>query len=242
MTTLLLSSRHTADDQALWRAAIQRGWKVERARGLRVPEIQDEEIVIYVEALFAPAIAASLNRQLLDPPEDWLPRLPYEYRQRTIRLTTLGEARQLETPAFVKPPNDKSFAASVYVNGAALPTEFDDEMSVLVAAPVRWRSEYRCFMLDGKVRTLSPYLQEGELSKLTDYQATDAELAEATAFASIVAADVSACVPRAIALDVGKIDGVGWAVVEANGAWGSGIYGCDPNAALDVIRAATLVR
>lgn len=35
--------------------------------------------------------------------------------------------------------------------------------------------------------------------------------------------------PAAIALDVGLIKGRGWAVVEANSAWGSGIYGCDPS-------------
>ena len=48
MTTLLLSSRHTEDDQALWRAAIGRSWSVERARGIRVPEIDDTEIVVYL--------------------------------------------------------------------------------------------------------------------------------------------------------------------------------------------------
>jgi len=36
MTTLLMSSRHTEDDQALWRAAIGRGWSVDRARGIRL--------------------------------------------------------------------------------------------------------------------------------------------------------------------------------------------------------------
>lgn len=61
MTTLLMSSRHTEDDQALWRAAIRRGWSVSRARGIRLPEINDAEIVIYVEPLYAPIIADSRN-------------------------------------------------------------------------------------------------------------------------------------------------------------------------------------
>ena len=51
---------------------------------------------------------------LAEPPDDWLPRLPMEYRKREVRLSTLGEARKLAAPAFVKPPNDKSFAARVY--------------------------------------------------------------------------------------------------------------------------------
>jgi hypothetical protein len=49
MTTLLMSSRYTDDDQALWRVAVQRGWTVERVRGIRVPELADDELVIYVE-------------------------------------------------------------------------------------------------------------------------------------------------------------------------------------------------
>jgi hypothetical protein len=69
MITLLMSSRHTEDDQALWQAAIGRGWSVARARSIRLPEIDDSEIVIYVEALYATSIAEMVGRKLLDPPE-----------------------------------------------------------------------------------------------------------------------------------------------------------------------------
>ena len=240
MTTLLLSQRHTDDDQALWRAAVQRGWQVERARGIRVPAIEDADIVIYVEALFAPEIARALGRTLLDPPEDWLVQLPAEFRQRDVRLMTLGEARTLREASFIKPPNDKSFAAQVYGSGAELPVEFDDAMSVLVAEPIRWEREYRCFVLDGQVLACSPYLRSGRLARFDGYAFTDEERAEVIAFAQQVAADERMDLPRAIALDVGIIAGRGWAVVEANGAWGAGIYGCEPGPVLDVIHAATL--
>lgn len=240
MTTLLLSQRHTEDDQALWRAAIQRGWQVERARGIRVPAIDDSDIAIYVEALFAPQIARALGRTLLDPPEDWLVQLPAEFRQRDVRLMPLGEARLLRQPSFIKPPNDKSFAAQVYDSGAELPVEFTDEMSVLVAEPIRWEREYRCFVLAGEVRAFSPYLRDNQLARLDNYAFTDEERVEVIAFAQQVAADDLANLPRAIALDVGVVAGRGWAVVEPNGAWGAGIYGCDPGPVLDVIHAATL--
>ena len=46
MTTLLMSSRHTEDDQAIWRAAIGRGWCVVRARGIRLPDFEDDEVVM----------------------------------------------------------------------------------------------------------------------------------------------------------------------------------------------------
>lgn len=59
-------------------------------------------------------------------------------------------------------------------------------------------------------------------------------------FATRVLARPDIEVPKAIVLDVGFIADIGWAVVEMNGAWGSGYYGCDPAACLEVIRHATV--
>lgn len=240
MTTLLMSSRHTEDDQALWRAAISRGWSVTRARGIRLPDIDADEVVVYVEALYAPTIAGMIGRRLLDPPVEWLVKVPFEFRKREVRLMTLGQARLLKCPSFVKPPNDKSFASQVYKSGTSLPQEFEDDMLVLVADPVQWGSEFRCFCLDRKVMTLSPYLRSGVHAQNSDYQATDDELFAATDFAERVLAATNQFTPRSVVIDVGQIVGLDWAVVEANGAWGSGIYGCDPSLVLDVIRHATL--
>ena len=78
MPTLVLSARHSEDNQALWRAAIRAGWSVERIQGIRVPaEVHTQDVVLYVESLFAPAIAQQLGVELLEAPEDWLVRLPF---------------------------------------------------------------------------------------------------------------------------------------------------------------------
>lgn len=243
MTTLLLGFRHSEDNQALWRAATQRGWDVVRIQGLNIPEIQDD-IVIYVEALFAPTIAKLLGRKLLDIPENWMENLPYNLVQRTINLMTLGEARILEDEVFVKPPNDKSFPARVYGVGYQLPAEFDDDYPVLVSDVVKWETEFRCFCLDGKVKTLSPYLRNGVLARETDFKMTLDEYNDAKAFAEFVLENEA---PRAVVLDVGQINNEDriwhkpheWAVVEANAAWGSGIYGCNPEDVLEVIQFAS---
>ena len=237
MTTLLLSSRHTEDNQALWQAAIKRGWTVERTHGIRVPEIEGE-IVLYIESLFASTIADTLGLRLLTPEEDWLVQLPHDYRKREVSVSTLGEARKLETPAFVKPPNEKLFTAKVHATGASLSGDYEDGMPVLVAEPVNWEVEFRCFVLDGFVRTLSVYLRNGELVKLDGYSTSENELEEARHFVEAVLEDPRVDVPRAVVLDVGKISGRGWAVVEANAAWGSGIYGCNPDEVLEVVRHA----
>src|SRR6187397_1328567 len=111
MTTLLLSARNTEDNQQLWRAAVQRGWNVERVRGLVIPPFQDDDVALYIESLFAPTIARRLGLRLLETEPKWLVALPRDFRHRDIQLTTLEAARDLAFPLFVKPPNEKSFAA-----------------------------------------------------------------------------------------------------------------------------------
>lgn len=238
--TLVLTPRYTGDSQLLWSAALRRGWHVERLQTWRIPEHlrQAAHPVLYVEALFGPMLADELGVRLLEPPDDWLVGLPAEYRLRDIRLTTLEQARASRTPAFVKPPADKSFPARVYT-GAELPDELPGGMPVLVSEVVAWESEFRCMILDRELRTFSLYARHGELQDDEDYAATDDEAAALTGFVSRLLADPRVELPRAIVVDVGVIAGRGWACVEANGVWGAGIYACDPDEALEVIRHAT---
>lgn len=241
MPTLILTPRFTEDSQRLWRAAGQVGWNVERLTSWRVPEhlLTVPEPVLYLETLFGPTLAARFGLRMLEPPDDWLPRLPDDYRQRTATLTTFAEARKLTTTAFIKPPNSKSFPARVYT-GAELPDGYPDESPVLVQEVVAWEKEFRCFVLDRQPRTLSVYLRNGELQKANDYATSDDEVAEVTAFVNRVLADERVDLPRTAVLDVGVIAGRGWAVVEQNSAWGSGLYGCDPAEVLEVLRHAAV--
>ena len=59
---------------------------------------------------------------------------------------------------------------------------------------------------------------------------------EAAAFLDAFIADSRTTLPPAVVIDVGRIVGKGWALVEANCVWGSGIYGCDPHEVLPVLR------
>jgi len=214
MTTLLLSARFSEDNQRLWRAAVRRGWQTERVRGIRIPDLPaDEELVLYVEGLYAPSIAGQLKLKLLESPDAWLPSLPEEYRLREVTLSTLGTARQAAFPAFVKPPNDKTFPAKVYQSPDELPDYEMESTPVLLAEPVSWEVEFRCFCLKGEVRTISPYLRNGTLARLDDFHATDQELSDATRFAEQVLNDARVDFPSASVLDVGVIAGRGWAVV-----------------------------
>lgn len=238
--TLILSPRQTPDSHALWRAAADLGWDVERLAGWRVPDHLRTvaEPVLYVEALVAPTFAAELGLALAEPKADWLPRLPHGFRRRTVGLYPIDEARRLPGPVFVKPPNDKSFPAAVLASGADIPV-WADSPHVLAAEPVEWQSEFRTFLPEGRVAAASVYLREGRLQREAGFAADEGELAEARAFAERVAAEVET--PSAVVMDVGVIRGRGWAVVELNAAWAAGLYGCDPAAALAVIRRAQML-
>lgn len=45
----------------------------------------------------------------------------------------------------------------------------------------------------------------------------------------------SETLPKAIVLDFGIIKAKGWALIEANPAWCSGLYNCDAEKALEVV-------
>src|SRR5262252_8188466 len=101
--TLILTPRFTHDSQALWRAASKAGWSVRRLESWRIPEDLRgvREPVLYLEALFGPTLAEELGLRLIEPPSDWLPRLPERYRNRRIELMKLKEARSIRDPAFI---------------------------------------------------------------------------------------------------------------------------------------------
>ncbi len=242
MPTLLLSARQTEDAQRLWQACIAEKWKVTRAQGWKVPDISPEEVVVYGEPLFAQHVAQTLGLKLQEPSVDWLPQLLLRWRGRDVRLTTLAGARAVSARSFIKPAEEKCFEARVYASGAELPPPgpLPENLPVLVQEVVDWRSEFRCFVVNRKVETLSAYWRDGQPTKTEDglWTASDTELKEARSFCESVLNDNSVPVPEAVAMDVGVIQERGWAVLECNAAWGAGIYGCDPVAVLRVLRRA----
>lgn len=243
MTTLILPPRYSEDSVALWRAAIGLGWKVKRLQGWQLPTIAEPSaIAIYGEPMFAAHVAAALECVLIEPPLSWLADLPAVYTRRSIQFTTLGAAQTWAEPAFIKPADDKSFPAQVYEAGSAIPVHdlLEPAVPVLISEPVRWRAEFRCFVSDRQVRTCSPYLRDGTLAQdaAGAWPMSAAERADLLQFCATLLSDADIGVPPAFVLDVGIIEGRGWAVIEANPCWAAGIYGCDPAAVLDVVRAA----
>ncbi len=241
--TLILSPRFTDDSVLMRGAAVRADWQVVRLSGWRIPpDMVAEPAVIYGEVLFAEAVAGQLGLALLDIPEDWLPGLPPQFLRRELRVSTLAAARAHPGPVFVKPADGrKGFAGQLYRAGAGLPSEAacPDDTPVYMAEPVTWQIEVRCFVLDGRVLTCSPYLREGRYTN-DDWSLTVEERSAAEACVEQLLAEVPA--PPAVVIDVGLIEGRGWAVVEANSAFGAGVYGCDPERVLEVLARACVPR
>lgn len=240
MPTLIVPDRKSNPDiKALEYAAYELGWEFVPMR-YQLPERFDAAVpVLYGDPLFCDIIAAQLGVRLVEPSEAFLVCLPEEWRKRRISLTTLNEARLWDDgPVFAKPAADKSFPATVYASGAALPAEesVPGTTPVLLSEPVHWEVEWRLFVREGRVVTRSPYFRNGKL----DLVARPDELGELRSFTKALLPEIEALLPPVAVVDVGKISGKGWAVVEANPAWASGLYGCDPKQTLNALSLVTV--
>jgi ATP-grasp domain, R2K clade family 2 len=245
--TLVLSPRFTPDSMALRDAAIELGWEVERLRTWRpTDELAGCDIVPYGEPLFAAVVADAMQLVLIEPSLSWIAELPFDLRRREIRFTNLRTARGLDRPAFIKPADDKCFQARVYGKGSELPEieTLGERNPVLVSEPVLWDGEFRCFVLEKRVAAISIYSRNGDLVETEhgNWPASPSELKDALTFASSVLQDARVIFPPAGVMDVGVIEGQGWAVVEANACWGAGIYGCDPRSVLQTLARACVRR
>src|ERR1043166_3988654 len=215
-----------------------------RLDGQRLPDWfdpNDGRIALFYTAPHAFDIASQLSRTLLGCNPAWTVELPGEFLRRQIRQMTLKEALALPGKSFVKHSVSKAFPADVYdsVSLAQASVKLRPGALVHVAEIVAWTVEYRCFVLDGAVVTISPYRRLDQVIEgHGDLDAPIQEVEEAKQFAiSVLQAPAVRC-PPAFVLDVGYIADRGWAVVEFNECWASGIYACDPARVLDSLSRA----
>lgn len=248
MPSLICSSRYTIDSQVLRKAAQALGWETLRLDGSQIPDWfdpPDDQIAFFYTAPHVFDIGRQLGRTLLGCNPDWAVNLPAELLRRELHQMPLAEAIDSINHHFVKHAVSKAFPAAVYDRPALIEatSKVHPRSLVHVGEPVRWTHEFRCFVAQGQVMTLSPYVYDGEI--VADYDSfpamTDEQLTEVAAFASSVLEHPDVDYPAAFVLDVGKIDGRGWAVVECNECWASGIYACNPAAVLETLLCGNAV-
>jgi hypothetical protein len=233
--SLLLSSWSLPASRALAEAARQAGWSV-HAYG----ETPGSRVVYYGGTDLALTVAARFHLALLEPPLDLLARLPAALRLREVQFAHFRDLARLRRPTFVKPadPLDKAFDAGTYADASDIraPKGIDPGLPVLVAEPVEWLAEYRCFVLEGKVVASSPYLSFGRPVWRAGEKAGPSK--DALATCGRVLWEMGDDLPPAFVVDVGLVEGRGWAVVEFNPAWCSGLLGADPVPVLAVLERA----
>ncbi len=244
MTTLILPPRYSEDSIALYQAASVENWQVERLQGWRIPENFDStrDFAIYGESLFGAVVSEQLNLGLIEPQFDWLSQIPENFKLRKIQCVTFSQAKEFDQAAFFKPADDKCFPAKIYQSGKDLSeySSLSENTPVIISEAVKWNAEFRFFIANGEIQTFSPYSRNGELIKNenNEWIAADAENQQALDFCQKLLDESPELIPPAVVIDVGEIIGKGWAVVEANPCWASGIYGCNPAKVLKTIKRA----
>jgi protein-tyrosine phosphatase len=238
--TLLLSTRTMPGTPALAQAARDAGWSV-HAWDENPPDLSGRRVVYYGRTDVVTQAAARYRLALLEPPLDLLARLPAWLRLRDVEFAHFRDLSRLKQPTFVKPadPLDRCFDAGVYsdVRDIRAPWGIAPDTPVLVAEPVEWLAEFRCFVREGQVVATSPYLSFGKPFWRTWGQGGEKAVPskDALAVCGRLLASLSPALPPAFVVDVGLVEGRGWAVVEFNPAWCSGLLGADPAAVLGVL-------
>ncbi len=243
MPTLILASREHSSDHGLAHAAEAAGWRVHDLAASPAEKL-DPPVVVYVTTETALDASRRLGLALLEPPLDLLARLPGIHLQRTVQFARFADLNRLTSRVFVKPadPLAKVFDAGLYASPADIRTHrpIPPMTPVLLSEPVEWITEYRCFLLEGRIAAFSPYIHFGRATwKPWGQGGEKAQLPGAVSdFLRRLVADQAVLLPPAVVVDIGLIDERGWAVVEFNPVFCAGLLGADPMAVLPVLARA----
>lgn len=240
MPTLILSSKKIHACQALAEVARQDRWDV-AFFDVDAPRQPRGRVVFYGGTDKAMEIAIRHGLSLLEPPFELLPALPFEFRLRAVELARFGDLNRLKAPAFLKPADalNKAFDAGIYSSARDIRehSRIADFTPILVAEPVEWTAEFRCFVLEGRIAAWSPYLSFGR-PNWKQFALNDRELplpAHLEMFCDRLFSKSRGALPPAVVMDVGLIEDRGWAVVEFNPVWCSGLLGANPRKVLAVL-------
>jgi ATP-grasp domain, R2K clade family 2 len=230
---------------ALQIAAREKGWEVLSApSGWRL----DEELtksgkkgVPYGSQIFCEVIAQQMGWTLKQNSFDWLAKVHPYYLKRKVEFMTLDQAKLIKETKFIKPADDKVFPAKVYAPGELITHEtIQGDTPTLVSDVVEWDLEYRTFV-DKRVRTWSNYMFFEHVAdpKMWNMVPMEEERLPHDFVNDVLHDmefhDMGGLITVPSVIDVGRIKGKGWAIIETNPAWASGLYGCDALQALKVM-------
>ncbi|MCX8533138.1 ATP-grasp domain-containing protein [Chryseobacterium luquanense] len=232
---IALSPMYTEDSNNLKKASINSPYELNRfnAKWSIPEEFRSNVIAVYGEDIYAEIVAEQCNLTLTKPDDNWLSKISEEFTKRKISYGRLKEFVDEEN-IFIKCSDFKNFKAGVFdqVTNIKGFDSLDLESTVFTSEVVEWELEVRCFVLNNEIKTYSSYWRNDEFDT---NQLSKTEQKDLFEFFNKFMKQYSETLPKAIVLDFGIIKGKGWALIEANPAWCSGLYDCDAEKALEVI-------
>jgi hypothetical protein len=222
-----LLSRLREEARSLALVAHRAGWSVVRRR---FDFDGSDRVAFYGDTFTATALIRRKYCALLEPEFDSLTRLSRQCVKRDVAFGRLGDLLATCPPGFLKPADGtaKVFSAKVYdeAGRAELRRDTDLDTPSLWSEPVDWTMEIRAVVHHARILSLRCYAVEGRRSpNPLACLPLEPEVASA---ASDFIADVlehRSDLPPSFVVDVGRIEGRGWAVVEFNSLWASRFFG-----------------
>lgn len=223
---------------------------VRHSLGLDAPDPADSAAFWCSGAWAGRLLATGIRHPFLAPGAAWLSGLPQEFLGRKLRSGMLGSLldRPFRRPLFVKLAEHKSqaFDARVHDDVESLRAhaaaafggrdrQLVRELAVIVSQPAEFVQEFRAFVAEGQVTTVSHYItREGGTETTWQSQGRDDGpfTGDAWRFAQAVCDAMGLEQAPGYTLDVGRLADGRWAVVEANAAWSSNPYHADPDGAV----------
>jgi hypothetical protein len=238
---LLISDKADTERDDVARAFQSGGGAVHRiARFWDPPSFDVASVRVYGAESFCLVLQQKLGFTLCSPDDELLAQVPYHFLNRNIERRTLSDIRPVDFPIFIKSVTPKQFRGAVYRTTDALASEcrgLSPETPIFVSEVVTFTSEFRSFVLRGHVLDTAIYEGAGVFDRHLRGRQDALVLTSAVEFVTTLIESVA--LPRTVVVDVGLIEGGGWAVIEFNASWGAGLNGCDAEKVLPAIISAT---
>jgi hypothetical protein len=185
---------------------------------------------------------AGLALRLCAPGQTWLSGLDSSLTGRRIETGTLGEIPH-DTIVYAKPAEAKirGFVSAKYTKqqiediyvAENVPSETILQWSVDI---LNINHEHRFFVANREIMAGSPYYVDSVVYKAG---MTSPFSDAAKEFALDAIKELKDNQPPSYTLDVGRNERTGeWLIIEANPAWSSGLYGCNPAGVIDALDVA----
>jgi hypothetical protein len=230
---IALSPIYSTDSNLINQATYSGDLKSIRCLKWNVPFNERKNIVgVYGEDFFTTHVANQCGFYLVNVENNWLANVPYKYLKRTVTHQRLKDVSIKDS--FIKPVETKYFKAGIYKTKEAINgyDSLDKDQYVYTSNIVTWDCEVRTFVLDKTVQTLSTYLKNGQYFVDSNIPKDKNGFKK---FTDAFLNDSNIKLPKAIVVDFGYIKDLGWAVIETNPVYSSGIYACNPEKVLEVI-------